>query len=242
MLLIMLDWFWAPPHTQFSGKPQLRNTSPAADPLVFQELPQPLLPIHIYSRLVPLLAYKSQLLLLGPEFNQIEITGLQKVFHLATNALSHSAFFNLSAAGGPVVKSIRTQAKAAMVRTAASTLPQWPEWMRQLRVSAERHLSCNSVCAGNLTGVHWDSPALAWNLEQAWLGFPQDGVWARSGKLCAQLLDEKAHGKLLPGDSRYKQIQNEVYNILLDGMYPNNMGRFIHDKILNCVLLHKLTI
>ena len=188
---------------------------------------------HAYNtQIAPLLAYKAQLVPIDPAFTHIEITGLQKVFHLATNALSHMAFFNLHSAGGPKLKSIRAHANASLMRAAASTVPQWPEWIRQLKISSERHLSLHSACTGALSGEHWDSQAFAWNLQAAWSGFPQDRLKAEAGKLCVQLLAEKAQGCPSPGHPTFKHMQSELYNIFLCSMYPDRMTCFIRDKIL----------
>jgi len=187
---------------------------------------------HSYNtRVAPLLAYKSQLVPLDESATKTEIYGLQKVLHVATNALSHNAFFNLSAVGGPALKSIRVQAKAAMIRAAAVTLPQWPEWIQQLRVSAERHLSVDLFCAGKLSGKHWDSTCLAWNLQNAWSGFPQDAQWAGPGELCVRLLEDKAHARPTPGHPNYKGIQKDLYKILVAVTYPDGMVSFVVTKI-----------
>jgi len=181
--------------------------------------------------MVPLLAYKSQVVPLDSAVTQTEIYSLQKILHMATNSLTHSAFFNLSTTGGPSLKSLRVQARAAMIRAAAATLTHWPEWIRQLKISSERHLSLDLLCAGELSGKHWDSTCLAWNLQDAWRGFPQDAEWAASGRLCVQLLDEKAHGHPSPGHPKYTRIQKELYKTLVISTYPDEMCGFVVSKI-----------
>ena len=130
--------------------------------------------------MAPLLAYKSQLVPLQSSFAHIESTGLLKAFHLATDSLSHKALFNLDVAGGPKIKSIRAQANAALMRAAARTLPQWPEWITAEGLGGTT-LSIPRVLANSLANI--GPPAFAWNLHEAWRGFPQDKVRSESGRL-----------------------------------------------------------
>ena len=99
--------------------------------------------------------YKAQFIFPEDRFKGIERTGLQKVAHIATNALTDSALFDLMSAGGPKFRSIRVQCKAAMFRTAAHTAPGWKHWIQQLQVSATRFLTLNFLGVAQLNGAHW---------------------------------------------------------------------------------------
>ena len=172
---------------------------------------------------IPVLLYKAQLTALPQHFAQVVRTGINTVLHIATNAFSHLALHTLYEVGGPKVTDAGAAARAALFRTAAKTCPTWPIWVRQLRESASNRCSLGVLGAAGVSLPFWDTQPFALQLEDAWLGFPSDKVWAPGGARLLthmqQLFVDTQHtpqrGQPKPGNLPIKSIQKLAYACLV---------------------------
>ena len=119
------------------------------------------------TRAVPVVSYVAQLVTPPPRMQRLELTSLNKIAHMATNALYLKDFLSLEEAGGPQFRSVAASMRAAMLRTACQTVTVWPEWQRQLQVAAEESLPFSRWMHGVFYPDFWDAPAFASNLRDA---------------------------------------------------------------------------
>ena len=190
------------------------------------------------SRVVPIYGYKSQLAPLPPNFTACEIVGLQRLLHVVTNAFTRNMFFVLDSAGGPKITSIRAMARAALMRTAAHTVWQWADWVRQLNISADRHLAILNVARTQLNDSHWDTQAFCLNLAQAFegdLSFQEPAarrMWNGIGLKCVNCLKALAGGIATPGLQVFKGCQAKLYRIINNDLHNGKaMEAFLCRKI-----------
>jgi len=125
-------------------------------------------------RAIPVLSYVSQLIPLPHNAHEIERGSLFKVMKMATNSLRHADFFQLHKAGGPKLRSLTAASAAALFRTAAKTVPSWPQWKLQLTQTAQECLPLGDWGRGLLSPRFWDSSPIASNLDKAFHCFPGD--------------------------------------------------------------------
>lgn len=141
------------------------------------------------------------------DIRKIETTALHRILHLATNALTRSAILNLSSMGGPRLQSVGCTALAAMFRTATKTLPQWQDWMRQLKIVSSEHLSLVEVAQGHLSPAFWDAPPFAAAFAETMNELQQ---LTRTREPCSALLRDIA-------------VQRFAYSCLFPRLYSSDL-------------------
>ena len=127
--------------------------------------------------------------------------------------------------GGPKLRSVVAACAAALFRTAAKTVPSWPEWIRQMEIAAKAHLPLQSIGTGKLCPDFWDSASIAQNLQGAFQGFAADRKLATAGKAILQYYLDKNHGRHpRPGDRIFREdhpLQKEVYKMIMENLFPD---------------------
>ena len=121
---------------------------------------------------VSVLLYIAQLMPLPHNFGFVERTAMNNVLHLATNAFTFNTYFSLPLGGGPKLYSASAAALASMFRMAWSTRHLWQAWTPQLMQIAQEALPIVRWSNGHFSPDFWDSEPIVCNLNQAWLGFP----------------------------------------------------------------------
>ena len=71
---------------------------------------------------------------------------------------------------GPKLWSISVACAAATLRTALTTVTDWPKCISQLEICAKEFLPVDQLAKRNLTPVYWDSDPLALNLKHTYNG------------------------------------------------------------------------
>jgi len=125
--------------------------------------------------------YVAQLVPLPPQASQTEKVGLQRIYHIATNALSLESMLRLKEFGGPSPISLAAASRAACFRASAQSFPCWQQWAPQLRIAASKSGDLDMLARNYVSPSFWDSEAFTINLENAWLGFPEDPKWGPAG-------------------------------------------------------------
>ena len=172
--------------------------------------------------------YKAQLTSLSSVFLRLEWSAIQRILHLATNALSHAALLHLPIAGGPSLTSFQVSAKAAMFRTAASTIPNWSAWTILLRKSTHEHLPLALHCLGLVSSPFLDDLTFAIQLENAWLGYRSDPAWDPAGLSLIQEIKTKCVGlEPQPGLLPFGSIQKIAYKALHTFVPPSDLHTIV---------------
>ena len=128
---------------------------------------------YVYNtQAVPVTMYVAQLTPPPDRITRLEMSALQRVTHMATNALALSDYYNLPCAGGPTLRSLSVAMHATLLRTACITVHCWKEWCSQLEVAAKECLPCGRWARGFLFPDFWDTAPFACSLQSAYRGFP----------------------------------------------------------------------
>ena len=131
------------------------------------------------TRVLPVLSYVSQLVPTPQNSSKAERRALQRITHVAGNSLYTADFFHLQDYGGPKIRALEPSAKAALFRTAYSTVSGWHLWLQQLKKVAGECLPFASARNGSLSPTFWDSSPLALNLDLAYSGFDPQSSWRK---------------------------------------------------------------
>eukprot|EP00959_Pyramimonas_sp_CCMP1952_P213494 4466823-Pyramimonas_sp.AAC.1 len=96
---------------------------------------------------------------------------LAALFRLPRCALPRGEFFPRGARGGPRTPSVEMTARAALMRTALLTLPEWGPLFQLLYRASLAHYSLLDLGHGRLNPDFWQSPPLVSTLRNAAEGF-----------------------------------------------------------------------
>ena len=167
------------------------------------------------SRISPVVGYIGQLVPIPDNFLRKEHADLHSTLRLPQNSLCHADFFHLADVGGPKLRSYCVSAVSALIRTSLKTVSSWSDWMPQLRAAAEQFLPLNPLLRNKLSTPYWDSPPLAWNLEQASLGRPDHPQWADNLPEIVACAKVKFTAKC--------PLQKFIYSELMQVKFPNSL-------------------
>jgi hypothetical protein len=178
------------------------------------------------------LGYKMQLTIPPKRMALQEMHVLSHVLHMAFGALDAAAQFNLDAAGGPKIRSVKALSFATLTRTAVKTLPSWQHDYNLLLVNDERPLETTRT--GVLWATCWDSPAIASLLRHAARGFPEnsrqslglDGkTWIDKDAAQIRAAVTETLASFLESPDRCTKIQNILDARLTDALYPPRLSQ-----------------
>ena len=190
---------------------------------------------HLYNmQATPVLMYLAQLAFLPKGFEAKVRSAMQAVLHVATNALDHANYFNLVSLGGPLLVSISTAARSAMIRFAIKSPHAWTNWKLVLQTAALEHLTARDYVLGNTSPCFWDSPAFAMNLASAFNGFSGDPSWSSHGRLAIDAaLNASGRQDFLSGPVRFNfRLQGLLYGIMCKSKFPDSICSLIEKRIL----------
>ena len=175
---------------------------------------------------VAVISYVAQLIPLPPNAPQTERTAMQSILHIATNALSHSAYFHLRQAGGPQRITMCAVGAATIFRTAVQTLRQWPEWKKQLILAAQTSLPMVRWSQDLFYPDFWDwdSQAIAFNLDRTYRCFPGDR-WAAGAR---STFDEITKAEI----TSKPQIQGLAYTNLVECSFANDLESIVSTRLI----------
>lgn len=124
------------------------------------------------SRCLPVLSYVSQLLHPPRAFWRLESRLLHSMLHLPPNCLSYRGVTALEAVLPQFFRAANRTFRAAMLRTAAVTIPTWPRYLLLLVRAAEDCLP-GALMPGKRHGPDfWEGPAMAANLAESFAYCP----------------------------------------------------------------------
>ena len=176
---------------------------------------------------VPVTLYVAQLIPLPDGWQKKERGALFKITHMANNSVDTAAFFHLNTLGGPKIRSLTVSARAAMMRTARNSVPEWPSWKEQIIRSAQDSLPAVLWGRGEFQGRFWDSTPIAFNLSHAFAGFPGEATWASGAR--------RAIGRIAPPPPSRRppsnQVQKICYQELLDHAFPDNFLNLVSRRV-----------
>ena len=177
------------------------------------------------AKVVPVTSYQAQLLPLSKAHFGIERAALHAVMRAPFNAFRHADFFQLHKIKGPKLRSVNVACTAALFRTAAKTLVNWPEWTRQMRTAAQEHLRLDDIRNNRLYPRFWDSPSFACNLKRAFEGFQEDQKYAIAGNaVVTSFVEQNSGAPIHPGCRMFnkgKPVQKMVYNNMMKHVFPD---------------------
>ena len=154
-----------------------------------------------------------------------ERVAMHTIMRAPWNTFRHSEFFQLNTIGGPKFRSPNVACAAALFRTAAKTIDCWPEWVRQMKIAAEAHLSVASVCAERHYPSFWDSPSYAHNLLGAFEGFSDQPKFSEAGKvLRSKIMSDNSGMFPAPGGEYFRKtnsLQKTCHSVLMGAIFPD---------------------
>jgi len=177
------------------------------------------------SRVSPVLSYLAQLLPLDGKHFMLERVAMHTVLRAPWNTFRHSDFFQLPKIGGPKLRSPNVACAAALFRTAAKTVDSWPQWIYQMKVAAEEHLSLVINNSSFQFPGCWDSPSYAHNLQVAFEGFSSHPKFKGAGRaIRAQFTSDNGGTFPEPGSDFFtsaKSLQKVVHSIMMKEVFPD---------------------
>ena len=134
--------------------------------------------IHVWKRNIPLPDSFTE---------RFDVLGVIR----CPNCMRHSDMFELHKYGGPKLKSISVASTAALITTALKTISEWPEWVKQMQFAFNEFIALNHLrnpgqttfSQAKLCPDYWDSSPIAFNLRDAYDGFPHSKRWKEGGAI-----------------------------------------------------------
>ena len=99
--------------------------------------------------------------------------------------------FELHKYGGPKIRSISVACTAALTRTALKKITEWPDWVKQMQFAYNEFTALDrlrnpgqaTLSQAKLCPDYWDSSPIAFNLRDAYDGFPHSKRWKEGGAI-----------------------------------------------------------
>ena len=188
---------------------------------------------------VPILGYRGQLIELPHDAGMRERHFLHFLWHIPTNTLDLSTFFNTQSLGAYHFQSVKCFCKASMFRAASQTISGWEQQVAKLKRLVLDHLPASSWTFDVLAPSFWDTPAYVQNLAACVAGIPSDSDLCKAVREIKQVLARMERGRLCKkaphhalgfGHSKIP-IQSIAYSCLVKHLYPDNIHHLVKRRL-----------
>ena len=145
--------------------------------------------------------------------------------------------FELHKYGGPKIRSI------SVACTALKTITGWPDWVKQMQFAFNeftaldhlRNPGQTKLSQARLCPDYWDSSPVAFNLKDAYDGFPYSNKWKDGGPLITtKLFSMNRNRPIVPGCDftvKSKGVQKFVYEQYMQSRFGLDFPSHLQARI-----------